>query len=160
MNNLYNKRQDYLQENSNEIVKNDNVYEDELINNRNNYKKEYKKEDLYEYEAPKYSNINKENNLINKPGAGLQKKNYSNYDLESFKTIKKSLNSLNSLPDLQSRLTYLISEKKKLENELLKMPEHPRNLNEIKIKKELNIKISDTEQEINSIRVRIRNFNY
>jgi len=40
------------------------------------------------------------------------------------------------------------------------MPEHPRNLNEIKIKKELNIKISDTEQEINSIRVRIRNFNY
>ena len=40
------------------------------------------------------------------------------------------------------------------------MPEHPRNLNEIKIKKELNNKISDTEQEINSIRYNIRNFNY
>jgi hypothetical protein len=40
------------------------------------------------------------------------------------------------------------------------MPEHPRNLNEIKIKKELNNKISETEREINSIKSRIRNFNY
>ena len=114
MNNLYNKREDYLQDNSNEIVKSDNVYNDydELINNRNNYKKKYKNEDLYEYEDPKYSDINKEKTLINKPGVGLKKKNYSNYDLENFKTTKNSLNSLNSLPDLQSRLTYLISEKK------------------------------------------------
>jgi chromosome segregation ATPase len=160
MNNLYNKKQDYLQDNLNEIIQKNNTYNDELINNRNDYKKEYNEEDLYKYEDQRYSNINKENNLIDKAGFGLKKKKYSNYDLENFKSIKKPLNSLNSLPDLQTRLTYLISEKKTLENELLKMPEHPRNLNEIKIKKELNIKISDTEQEINSIRARIRNFNY
>ena len=160
MNNLYNKKQDYLQDNLNEIIQKNNNYNDELINNRNDFKKEYKEEDLYKYEDQRYSNINKENNLIDKAGFGLKKKKYSNYDLDNFKSIKKPLNSLNSLPDLQTRLTYLISEKKTLENELLKMPEHPRNLNEIKIKKELNIKISDTEQEINSIRARIRNFNY
>ena len=160
MNNLYNKKQDYLQDNLNEIIQKNNTYNDELINNRNDYKKEYNEEDLYKYEDQRYSNINKENNLIDKAGFGLKKKKYSNYDLDNFKSIKKPLNSLNSLPDLQTRLTYLISEKKTLENELLKMPEHPRNLNEIKIKKELNIKISDTEQEINSIRARIRNFNY
>ena len=160
MNNLYNKKQDYLQDNLNEIIQKNYTYNDELINNRNDFKKEYKEEDLYKYEDQRYSNINKENNLIDKAGFGLKKKKYSNYDLENFKSIKKPLNSLNSLPDLQTRLTYLISEKKTLENELLKMPEHPRNLNEIKIKKELNIKISDTEQEINSIRARIRNFNY
>ena len=40
------------------------------------------------------------------------------------------------------------------------MPEHPRNLNEIKIKKDLNNKITETEQEINKIRTKIRNFEY
>ena len=40
------------------------------------------------------------------------------------------------------------------------MPEHPRNLNEIKIKKELNDKINNSEREINTIRSRIRNYEY
>ena len=40
------------------------------------------------------------------------------------------------------------------------MPEHPRNLNEIKSKKELNDKINNYEKEINIIRNRIRNYEY
>ncbi len=40
------------------------------------------------------------------------------------------------------------------------MPERPRNLNEIKAKKELNENINKAEMEINSIRTRIRNYDY
>ncbi len=40
------------------------------------------------------------------------------------------------------------------------MPEHPRNLNEIKSKKDLNERIKRAEMEINTIRTRIRNFDY
>ena len=40
------------------------------------------------------------------------------------------------------------------------MPEHPRNLNEIKTKKELNENINKAENQINCIRTRIRNFDY
>ena len=105
----------------------------------------------------KSSKLNKDKNINNNQGDIIRKKNYSNYDLENFNNPKKPFNTLT---DLEYRLSYLISEKKKLENELLKMPEHPRNLNEIKIKKELNNKISDTEKEINSIKTKIRNFDY
>ena len=108
-------------------------------------------------EGSKSSKLNKDKNINNNQGDIIRKKNYSNYDLENFNNPKKPFNTLT---DLEYRLSYLISEKKKLENELLKMPEHPRNLNEIKIKKELNNKISDTEKEINSIKTKIRNFDY
>lgn len=152
MNNLYDKKQNYFKDNIDEAV------DDEIYNKTNTFQKEYPKGDLYKYENPKYSNLEKENNNIsNKTGGFLRKRNYTNYDLENFKSSQKPMASLS---DLESRLSYLISEKKKLENELLKMPEHPRNLNEIKIKKGLNNKISDTEQEINSIRTKIRNFDY
>ena len=153
MNNIYNRKQDYEKRNLKEFTKeeNDFDYKEENIKNKNTL-------DSYKYENSKNSKLNKDNNIDNNNQRDIiRKRNYSNYDLDNFKNPKKPFNTLT---DLESRLSYLISEKKKLENELLKMPEHPRNLNEIKIKKELNIKISDTEQEINSIRARIRNFNY
>ena len=84
----------------------------------------------------------------------LKKHNYINNSMENF------TNDKNGLQDLESKLSYLISEKKKYENELLKMPERPRNLNEIKTKKELNENIKKAEMEISSIRARIRNFDY
>ena len=111
-------------------------------------------------ENDKFINIKKKNNDINENNnkynynGRLNKKNYSNYDLDNFNENK------NSLQILESKLSYLISEKKKYENELLKMPERPRNLNEIKAKKELNENINKAEAEINSIRTRIRNFDY
>ena len=154
-NNLYNKKQEFLNDNLNEIVNNENNYNDEIINNENIFRKENSNENLYKYEDKKYYNLRKENYSV-KTG-GIRKTNYSNFDLENFKSSKKPINSL---PELESRLSYLISEKRKFENELLKMPEHPRNLNEIKIKKEFNNKISEIEQDINLTRSKIRNYNY
>ena len=159
MNHIYNKKQDYEKRNLNEIIKDENdfEYKEENIKNKNIYNIGYSKEDSYKYENSKSSKLNKDKNINNNQGDIIRKKNYSNYDLENFNNPKKPFNTLT---DLEYRLSYLISEKKKLENELLKMPEHPRNLNEIKIKKELNNKISDTEKEINSIKTKIRNFDY
>ena len=159
MNHIYNKKQDYEKRNLNEIIKDENdfEYKEENIKNKNIYNIGYSKGDSYKYENSKSSKLNKDKNINNNQGDIIRKKNYSNYDLENFNNPKKPFNTLT---DLEYRLSYLISEKKKLENELLKMPEHPRNLNEIKIKKELNNKISDTEKEINSIKTKIRNFDY
>ena len=154
-NNLYDQKYDYIKGNSD--IHKEKHHNDDIYEKRNNYQNDYVKDIAIKYEEPQYSDLSKENNFSNKTGAGLRKKNYTKYDLESFNASKKT-----NIPlaDLESRLSYLISEKKKLENELLKMPEHPRNLNEIKIKKDLNNKITETEQEINKIRTKIRNFEY
>ena len=156
INKIYDFKSEKLKDNL-VAVNDDNDFNERKLQKRNNYPSDFLSEEKYKEENSKYSYIGENNNIINKSG-GLKKKNYSNYDLEKFPSAKKPI--ISSLSDLESRLSYLISEKKKLENELLKMPEHPRNLNEIKIKKELNNKITDTEQEINSIRTKIRNYEY
>ena len=152
-NKLYEYKQDYQEDNT-DMQTYEKNYNDKINSKKN--QNEFPNEDIYKNEKSKISKYEEKSKITNKT-EGIKKRNFSNYDLENFGSYKKPLNSLS---DLESRLSYLISEKKKLENELLKMPEHPRNLNEIKIKKELNNKISDTEQEINSIRYNIRNFNY
>ena len=55
---------------------------------------------------------------------------------------------------------FIIIEKKNLENSLLKLPDRPRSLNDMKIKKETNEKISKIEEQINQIRTRMRQLNY
>jgi hypothetical protein len=125
---------------------------------KNSYKNnEDKNDDKYDYtnEFHDEKNSFKKPDYSNNYNEGLNKKNYSNYNYDYYSSSSK-----NSLQELESRLSYFISEKKKYENELLKMPEHPRNLNEIKIKKELNDKINNSEREINTIRSRIRNYEY
>ena len=47
-------------------------------------------------------------------------------------------------------------EQNNLENEMLKLPEHPKNLKEIKIKRALNDKLTANEYKINNIRIKIR----
>ena len=64
------------------------------------------------------------------------------------------------MQELDNKLTRLLGEKKKLENDLLKLPEHPRNLNDIRLKKEINIKITKAEHEINEVRTKIRNYEF
>ena len=51
----------------------------------------------------------------------------------------------------------LTKEKEKLENELLKMPERPRKLNDIKNKKEINDSINKIENDIKYIRTLLKN---
>ena len=156
-NKIYDKKLENLKNNL-DAENDENDFNERKLLKRNNFQNEFPSEEKYKMENnSKYSYKEENNNIISKTG-GLRKKNYSNYDLDNFPSNKKPF--INSLSDLESRLSYLIAEQKKLENELLKMPEHPRNLNEIKIKKELNNKISDTEQEINSIKTKIRNFDF
>ena len=156
---IYDKNEEFQKANLDEVKRDDEDYNEEIAPKINKYQNQYFDEDKKKLDNSEYSNNNQAHNLL-KNKVAIKKKDYSNYDFENFKSNKNITKPLNSLPDLESRLSYLISEKKKLENEILKMPEHPRNLNEIKIKKELNNKISETEREINSIKSRIRNFNY
>ena len=156
---IYDKNEEFQKANLDEVKRDDDDYNEEIAPKINKYQNQYFDEDKKKLDNSEYSNNNQAHNLL-KNKVAIKKKDYSNYDFENFKSNKNITKPLNSLPDLESRLSYLISEKKKLENEILKMPEHPRNLNEIKIKKELNNKISETEREINSIKSRIRNFNY
>ena len=156
---IYDKNEEFQKANLDEVKRDDEDYNEEIAPKINKYQNQYFDEDKKKLDNSEYSNNNQAHNLL-KNKVVIKKKDYSNYDFENFKSNKNITKPLNSLPDLESRLSYLISEKKKLENEILKMPEHPRNLNEIKIKKELNNKISETEREINSIKSRIRNFNY
>ena len=121
----------------------------------NNNINEYYDEKKDKKEISNYSNENKNNTITTKSG-GLRKKNYTNFDLDKYNYNNTKI----TLKDLESDLSYFIAEKKKFENELLKMPEHPRNLVEIKGKAELNHKIEEAEHKINSIRMKIRNFNY
>ena len=152
----------------NNSIWNDKEFDDYNKYGNNNYQKRnsYKNlEDNFENKEVNNGdninnmNIEKKSSIVdenkNNYNYGItRKKNYSNYDLDNFN------NNKNSLQDLESKLSYLISEKKKYENELLKMPEHPRNLNEIKAKKGLNENINKAEKEINSIRAKIRNYDY
>ena len=58
---------------------------------------------------------------------------------------------------VEKELNILRKEKEKLENDLLKMPERPRKLNDIKNKKEINDTIKKIENDINYIKKILRN---
>ena len=169
-NNKYNFQNDYnnyndlnlniisdkkMQNNNEEFEINRNEYENETLSKNKNFKDENYIKEPIESDIQNYSKNYKTNMENNKNGA-LRKKNYTNFDLDKYNYTKTKT----SLKDLDSDLSYFIAEKKKLENKILKMPEHPRNLIEIKTKDELNNKIENIEHKINSIRMKIRNFNY
>ena len=58
---------------------------------------------------------------------------------------------------IEKELNILNKEKEKIENELLKMPEHPRKLNDIKNKKEINDAINKIDNDIKYIRTLLKN---
>lgn len=66
-------------------------------------------------------------------------------------------NEYNEINVLESQLDLLIKEKIYLEEELKKMPEHPKTLKEIKYKIALNDRISLDEKNINELRIKINN---
>ena len=57
---------------------------------------------------------------------------------------------------IQKELSVLITEKNKLENKLLKMPEHPKTLSDIRTKKEVNDIIDRIESDIGYIRILLK----
>lgn len=58
---------------------------------------------------------------------------------------------------IEKEINALIKEKEKIEGDLLKMPERPRKLNDIKNKKEINDAINKIENDINFIRNLLKN---
>jgi protein CLEC16A len=58
---------------------------------------------------------------------------------------------------IEKELNILNKEKEKIENELLKMPEHPRKLNDIKNKNEINDAINKIDNDIKYIRTLLKN---
>ena len=57
---------------------------------------------------------------------------------------------------IEKELSVLIIEKEKLENQLLKMPEHPKSLSEIRNKKEINDIIEKLASDIGYIRIMLK----
>ncbi len=60
---------------------------------------------------------------------------------------------------VEKELSLLIKEKDKLEGSLLKMPEHPRKLNDIRNKKEINDLIERIESDVSYIRNMLKRTN-
>ena len=60
---------------------------------------------------------------------------------------------------VERELSILIKEKDKLEGDLLKMPEHPRKLNDIRNKKEINEIIEKIESDIGQTRILLKRTN-
>ena len=60
---------------------------------------------------------------------------------------------------VERELSILIKEKDKLEGDLLKMPEHPRKLNDIRNKKEINEIIEKIEGDIAQTRMMLKKTN-
>ena len=57
---------------------------------------------------------------------------------------------------VEKELSVLINEKEKLENKLLKMPEHPKKLNDIRNKREINEIIDKIQNDIGYIRMMLK----
>ena len=69
----------------------------------------------------------------------------------------KSLIKGKEYQTIEKEINILTKEKEKIENELLKMPEKPRKLNDIKNKKEINDAINKIENDIKYIRALLKN---
>ena len=57
---------------------------------------------------------------------------------------------------LENYLSSLFKERAQLENDFKEIPEHPRTLNDIKLKNSIKDKITQNENEINNIQQQLR----
>ena len=123
---------------------NDESNSDKKTNNKNNKKIEKNKD---ENKMPKkeeeYITIIREKNKI----VGCDKEKMQTLiDNREYQIVEKEL-------------SILIKEKDKLEGDLLKMPEHPRKLNDIRNKKEINEIIEKIESDIGQTRMMLKRTN-
>ena len=73
-----------------------------------------------------------------------------------FTSDKKIKQNKNEIDDLNMKLSYLMNEKIKLENEIMKLPEQSRTINDLKRKKLLNNNMKEIESKISEIKVRLK----
>ena len=83
-------------------------------------------------------------------------RNNSENDITCFPSERYLHYRKEEINNLECQLDLLLMEKNNLENEMLKLPEHPKSLKEIKIKRALNDKLTANELNINNIRIKIR----
>ena len=82
---------------------------------------------------------------------------YEGYDGFNYFTCDKKLKlNKNEIEELNMKLNFLMNEKMKLENEIMKLPEQSRTISDLKKKKELNNSIKETENRINEIKIRLK----
>ena len=86
----------------------------------------------------------------------FSKRKKSLNDMIYFSCEKHLVERADELKDLESKLDVLLQEKNQLESEIIKLPEHPKTLREIKIKKALNEQLSINGNNINNIKKKIR----
>jgi hypothetical protein len=95
-----------------------------------------------------YSNFNEIRRMPNT----LREEN----EYEYFPSQRYLVERNDELNNLEVELDLLLKEKNNLDNEIMKLPEHPRTLRELKIKRALIDKSALNESNINSIKLRIR----
>ena len=82
--------------------------------------------------------------------------NYFEDDLIYFPSEKYLAGRKDEIETYEAELDLLLKEKNNLESDLIKMPEHPRTLREIKIKRALNERLTVNENNINKVKRKLR----
>ena len=95
-----------------------------------------------------YSNFNE---IRNMPNTFREENEYQYFPSQRYLVERND-----ELNNLEVELDLLLKEKNNLDNEIMKLPEHPRTLRELKIKRALIDKSALNESSINSIKLRIR----
>ena len=81
--------------------------------------------------------------------------NYEN-EMTYFPSEKYLVERKDEIATYEAELDLLLKEKNNLESELIKMPEHPKTLREIKIKRALNERLNANEKNINKVKRSLR----
>ena len=81
--------------------------------------------------------------------------NYEN-EMTYFPSEKYLVERKDEIATYEAELDLLLKEKNNLESEIIKMPEHPKTLREIKIKRALNERLNANEKNINKVKRSLR----
>lgn len=139
-----------------------------LNHDLNENKKNLEKKKNYGQETPQIQNQQQQSKMYNNtPSPSIRSAyGYNNININShydgfnyFPSEHKIKENMIEMNSLDMELNALLKEKTLLENELFKLPERPRTLNEIKAKKEKNEQIKAIEDRVGQIKMRIRALN-
>ena len=137
------------EQNNIDDIKNFKINENNNINNNENDENE----NIF-YKT--FNNLEDFINSSNKKKINLKEKFNLEDKIIYFPSEKYLIEREDDIKKLESELDILYKEKNKLESEIVKLPEHPKTLKEIKLKRALNDKILLNENNINKVRIQIR----
>ena len=148
----------YVKFNNKSRIKNRNKEQtvSSLRKNRNkkNNDDEFDEDDDIYYNT--YNNLNDYKKLSRSQKKLKDDRFNTEYEIGFFPCERHLLERKDEIENLELQLDLLLGQKNELENEILKLPEHPKTLKEIKRKRSLNGKLLSNERNINNIRIKIR----